>query len=511
MHSRLIVAAWLTLSALSPAARAQTARTARIDPTAAARELDAYAARAVRDWGVVGLSMAVVKDGRVAFAKGYGVRELGKPAPVDTATLFAVGSTTKAMTAAALGMMVDAGKLGWDDPLTAHLPGFQMADPYVTREVTVRDALTHRAGLGNADFLWYGAEHAAPEVVRRARLVPPAYSLRSSFIYQNVMYAVAGSALAAVAGAPWEEVMRSRIFAPLGMAGTVPTLAAAAGRPNVAAPHFLFGDTARVIRNATVDAVAPAGSVWSSAADMAKWIRCMLDSGRAPDGRPLLRPGTWAELLRPQTIVTAAGFYPTARLTRPHWTTYGLGWFQHDYAGRKVDFHTGSIDGMVAIVALVPDERLGLVVLANTDHAELRHALMYRAIDLYLGNAPRDWSAELRALYAGLDARADSARRAAEARRVPGTRPSLPLEKYAGTYADSLRGSVTVTAEGGVLRLRAGAESSAATLEHWHYDAFRVRWDDAWRGTGMVTFTIGAAGEPDRMEMGGATLRRRRE
>jgi CubicO group peptidase (beta-lactamase class C family) len=495
-------------------AQAPAPRTAA-DPVAT---LDAYATKAVRDWQVPGLAISVVKDGRVVFAKGYGARELGRPAPADTQTLFAIGSTTKAMTAAALAMLVDEGKVRWDDPVTRYLPWFQTGDPYVTRELTVRDLLTHRGGLGNADYLWYESEIPAAEVRRRVRFLRPAYSLRSGFIYQNIMYAVAGDVVEAASGMSWDEFVRRRIFGPLGMGRTVTTLRETQTRDNVASPHDRVDGTIRTIRNASVDPVAPAGSIWSSVADMAKWMRFMLDTARTADGRQLLKPATWTELLKPQTIVTPQGFYPTARLTRPHWTTYALGWFQHDYKGRAVSFHTGSIDGMVAIIGLIPDERLGVYVLANLDHAEVRHALMYTVFDLWepeVGGgrgAPggetggRDWSAELLKLYGSLQAEADSARTRQEAQRVAGTRPTLPLERYAGTYADSLFGTVTVTHERGHLVLRRGAQSG--TLEHWHYDTFRARWAAAWQGTSMATFIIGPRGTTDRLEIAGMTLRR---
>ncbi|HET7458671.1 MAG TPA: serine hydrolase, partial [Gemmatimonadaceae bacterium] len=461
-------------------------------------------------WRVPGLAIAVVKDGRVVFAKGYGVRELGKPAPVDTNTLFAIGSTTKAMTAAAMGMLVDEKKVRWDEPVTTYLPAFAVADPYLTREITVRDLLTHRAGLGNADYLWYESDLTTPDIVRRLRYVRPAYSMRSSFVYQNVMYAVAGQVIeAASGGTPWASFLRARLLQPLGMTGTSTTLGAIPAGANVASPHFVVHDSVVVIRNASVDAVAPAGAVWSSVADMAKWMRFVLDSGRVGDRR-LLAPGTWAELLKPQTMVTPKGFYPTASLTHPHWTTYGLGWFQEDYAGRALDFHTGSIDGMVAIVGLVPDERFGVYVLANLDHAELRHALMYKAIDLWLGTGSRDWSAEMKTMYAALHARADSAERAAAGKRIKGTRPSLALDRYAGSYVDSLYGSVRVDYAGGKLTLRTSSKSVAA-LEHWQYDTFLARWSSRWRGTTPVTFTIGDDGRPSRLEMDGAAFTREAE
>jgi len=265
--------------------------TAQIRQTAdPLRDLDAYTAKAVADWKVPGLAIAVVKDGRIVFARGYGVRELGKPAPVDTQTLFAIGSTTKAMTATSLGMLVDEGRLKWDDRVTKILPSFQLADPYVTREITVRDLLTHRAGLGNADVLWYRADNSPEEVIRRIRFADPAYSFRSSFIYQNIMYAVAGQVISSVSGMPWSQFVRSRLWGPIGMTNAVPSLDSARRRPNVASPHFRFGDTVRVIRNASVDAVASAGAVWASIGDMARWMRFVLDSGRV-EGNRLIKAG----------------------------------------------------------------------------------------------------------------------------------------------------------------------------------------------------------------------------
>lgn len=467
-----------------------------------ARQLDAYTTQAVKDWGAVGLAISVVKDGRVVFEKGYGVRELGKPDAVDTATLFAIGSTTKAMTAASIGMLVDEGKVRWDDPVTNYLPSFQLKDPWATREITVRDLLTHRAGLPNADYLWYGQTNSTAEILRRVRYVDLAYSPRSSFIYQNIMYAAAGQVIAAASGMPWEEFVRTRIFAPLHMDHTVPLLSRAGRVPNVASPHDRIDDTLRVIANASVDPVASAGSVWSSVADMAKWMRFILDSGRV-DGKQLLKPQTFAELLKPQTMVPPSQFYPSARLTHPHWVTYGLGWFQQDYDGRAVDFHTGSIDGMVAIIGLIPDERLGVYVLANADHVELRHALMLKVFDLW-GPSPakgRDWSTELRTLYSSQRTQAIAAGKAAESKRVSGTKPSLPLARYAGVYSDSLYGDATVRMSGDALRLRIG--TLEGVLEHWQYDTFRVKWDNRWQGTTLVTFVLGADGNPARIETDG--------
>lgn len=471
---------------------------------------DAYVARAVRDWKVPGLAVVVVKDDSVVFAKGYGVRELNRPDAVDVGTRFAIGSTTKAMTAVALGMLVDDGKVRWDEPVVTYLPNFRLADPYATREVTVRDLLTHRAGLGNADLLWAGGDYTPAEVVRRVGTLAPAYSLRSGFIYQNVMYAVAGDVVQAASGMPWDAFLRARLFVPLGMTATEATLAALKEKPNVAAPHAEIDDTIRVIENRTVDPVAPAGAVWSSVGDMARWMRFVLDSGRV-GGKRLLSAAAYREILSPQVVAPPA-MYPTMRVVRPHFFTYGLGWFLHDYAGEAVAMHTGSIDGMSAIIGLLPDRRVGVYVLANLDHAELRHALMYRVFDAYRSGGDdagrvRDWSAELLTLYGRLHTEALAAERRQEQRRVAGTRPSLPLARYVGTYANSTFGDVVVRARDGVLHLVFG-HGYAGPLEHWHYDTFRARWADRRTRPSAVVFAPDGGGGVAEVRLLGVTFAR---
>ena len=487
----------LTLTLLSLSASTQQ------DPAAA---FDTYTAQAFKDWGAVGLAVAVVKDGKVVFAKGYGLRELGKPEAVDSNTRFSIGSTTKAMTAAALAMLVDDGKVRWDDPVTKHLPWFQLYDPYVTREITVRDLLTHRGGLGGTDFLWYQSDNTPEDVLRLVRYARPAYSFRSSWIYQNVMYAAAGAVVAAASGMSWEEFIRTRIFAPLDMKGSFATLAQTAGQPNVASPHDRVKGTVRVIENASVDQVNAAGSVWSSVADMSKWMRFMIDSGRV-NGKALLKPGTWNDLLTP-VYVMPAGFYPSAQLTKPKFNTYALGWFQHEYGGRRLNYHTGSIDGMIAIIGIIPEERFGVYVLGNLDHVEVRHALLYKAIDTWLGTGSRDWSTDLRAIYHRMQVQGDSAQARAETRRLKDTKPALPLERYAGTYVDSLYGKAVITHENGALRLRTSSKH-VGTLEHWQYETFRVNWDAEWRGSTMAVFTLGADGKPGEVRLSGGVLRRK--
>ena len=519
MPMRLVavaVLATLLFTAAVPAAaqttpsRGSSAGTTRgVGPAADPLDgLDAYVARAVRDWEVPGFAIAVVRNGRMVFAKGYGVREMGRHAPVDEHTLFAIASTTKAFTAASIGMLVDDGKLRWDDPVVRHLPWFQLGDPFTTSQVTVRDLLTHRAGVGNADYLWYEQEGTPRDIIERLRLAEPAYSLRDGFVYQNVMYATAGEVVAAVSGMSWNDFVRTRLLRPLGMTRTVTTLGETKTATNVASPHDQVNDTLRVITNSGIDNAPAAGAMWSSVHDMARWLAFLQRGCVTESGQALLRERTCEELFRPQTIQHGASS-PILRLVKPSWTTYGLGWFQLDYAGRKVDYHTGSLDGMVAIAGLVRADSVGVYMLGNRDHAELRHALMYRVFDLSRGEATRDWSAELKAVYDSAEVRQDSIGRTAPSRRAMGTSPSLPLEKYVGSYSDPLRGTVVVTMQNGALRATYGLRS--ATLEHWAYDTFRGPWDTAWRGTATLQFIVDPDGTTSRVEFMGTTMRRERE
>ncbi len=473
-----------------------------------AEKFDAYVQRAVGDWEVPGLAVAVVKDGDVLFERGYGVLALGEQHPVNEHTLFAIGSTTKAMTAAAIAMLADAGLLSLDDKVTDHLPWFQLKDAYVTRELRVRDLLTHNAGLGNADFLWYEQDRSTEEILRALRWVDPAYSFRSGFIYQNIMYAAAGEVIAAVSGMPWEVFIQRRILDPVGMTETVTTLKGTQTVENVGQPHYRVDGTVVRIENASVDPVAAAGSIWSSVHDMSKWLRFLLAGGVTADGDRLLSEPVFAELFKPHSFVGLDSFYPTAQLTNPRWRTYGLGWFQADYEGRAVDFHTGSIDGMVAIAGLIRDEGVGVYVLANRDHAEVRHALMYRVFDLFATDPPRDWNTDLLDLYGKLEAAGAESQRTAMAHRVADTSPSLPAAQYVGDFEDALYGTVNIAPDGQALRLRYGRQTGQ--LEHWNFDTFRVTWDARWRGSALVQFELGPTGTVDALSMGGATLAKKR-
>ena len=467
--------------------------------------LDKYVEASRQQWQVPGLSIVVVQDGKVLLSKGYGVRELGKSEPVTSETLFGAMSTTKAMTVAALAILVDEGKLNWDDKVIKHLPGFRLGDPYVTNELRVRDLLTHNAGLGNADFLWaWTPELPSAEILNRMQFANPEYSLRSSFLYQNIMYLVAGQVLEKVSGMSWERFISERLFAPLGMKNTFPNLALSSSYSNRSRAHFEIKGKIQMIPETAADSVAPAGAVWSTADDIAKWVNFLLGGGKE-----LLKPATLNELFKPQVIVPPGGFYPTRAITKPHWMTYGLGWFQHDYRGEMVNFHTGSLAGRTAIVGLLRDKKLGVYIFGNLDHAEARHALMYKVFDLFAFNDnSRDWSAEFKTLYDKI--KADGAKREAEtkAKRMPDTKPGLPLSAYAGRYSSPFYGTIEITLADGKLKAVFSPDLSAE-LGHWQFDTFMATWNKSWWDESLVAFQLSpVAGEVESLNIDGAVLTR---
>jgi CubicO group peptidase (beta-lactamase class C family) len=478
--------------------------------TAQARPLqgfDAYVTRSMAAWKVPGLAIAVVRNDSVVLAKGYGVKTLGRPDPVKPSTLFAIGSSSKAFTALAVAMLVGEGKLGWDDRVTQHLPGFQMYDPYVTRELTVRDLLTHRSGLAASDLLVFKPGMTRDSILHQVRYVKPTWSFRSHYGYQNVMYLAAGQITARLSGAgrSWDDVIRDRILTPLGMTHSNTSVTALEGLPDVATPHDEIDDTVRAIPYFNLDLIAPAGSINSSVLDMARWVRFQLAGGKV-GGKPLVSAAAFGETRTPQSIVPLEGFWKIA-IQDAHLLNYGLGWYLHDYHGRVIVQHGGNIDGMSALVALLPEERTGLVVLSNLDGNDLTYALMYRVFDAYLGRPPKDWSTVMLEASNELIAEGKKEEQAKEAQRITGTAPALPLEKYAGTYTDTLLGDAAVRKEGKGLVFQYGR--LVADLEHWQYETFRGAWRNRRLGKTSVTFTLDGDGKVDELKSDLAEFRRK--
>lgn len=469
---------------------------------------DNYIQQAVKDWEAPGLAIVVVKDHQVIFKKGYGVTQLGTDHPVNAQTLFNCASTTKAMTAVCMGILVDQGKLNWDDPVIKYLPEFQLYDPWVTRELRVRDLFLHNSGVGNADFLWGDNHLNADEILEKMRLVKPSYSMRSSFIYQNIFYLAAGKVIEKVSGIPWADFVRQQIFQPLGMNNTYSQIAQVTSK-NLAEPHFRIDQKIQVITRDIADVVGPAGSVLSCIDDMGIWIKTMLDSSKYAGGR-LLKTVTWKEMFRPQTLVTPEQFYPTKELTKPNFMTYALGWFQQDYRGKKLNFHTGSLAGAVAINAQMPEENIAVYIFGNLDHVELRHALMFKTIDYFALGGNRDWSKDLLKLYGDIHAAGSKAEDDANSKRILNTHPSLPLLEYAGLYEDPLYGKVIIRLENNELYFMLNNNNSAGKLTHWNFDSFKAEFDKKWYGKSDLQFQFNFEGKIEGINLDGFQFKKKK-
>ena len=489
----------LALSALALAAPAMAQQR---EPYAG---YDAYVNAALATWKVPGAAIAIIRNDSLIYAKGYGLKEIGKPDRVDERTIFAIGSSSKAFTAAGVALLVDERKVRWDDPANRHLPQLQLFDPYATREITVRDLLSHRSGLSRGELLWYGSAFDRNEILRRVRFQEPSWSFRSQFGYQNVMYLAAGELSAHVAGTSWDDLIENRIFEPLGMTQSNTTVRKLAGMSNLATPHGEINDTVRVLQWRNIDNIAPAGSINSNVVEMANWVRLQLNKGKF-GGKQIITSAQIEEMHKPHTIVPLEGAW---KLFNPNsnFLLYGMGWFMNDYRGKKVVQHGGNIDGMTALVAMIPEDNFGMVILTNMNGSGLTYVLMNRTFDHHLKAPARDWSAEMRKSFDALAAAGREAQKRADAQRVTGTRPSLPLAQYAGTYVDSMYGEAVISERNGQLHIARGPSWQGA-LEHWHFDTFRTDWGSPVLGRSFVNFRLGASGKVDdfQIDLAGARV-----
>ena len=371
----LVVALVTTSWAQAPASNAPPA------------DLDAYVAASMKTFDVPGMAVAIVKDGKILVAKGYGVRKLGDPTPVDEFTMFGIGSNTKAFTTAALATLVDEGKLSWDDPVYQRLPGFVMYDPYVSHEMTIRDLLTHRSGmgLGEGDLLfWPHSTYTREDVIYKLRFMKPHSSFRSHYAYDNLLYMTAGQIIPAVTGTSWDDYIRQRIFTPLGMNHSNVSNALFKPGDDYAYPHSAVDGKLQVIPFGLLDNAGPAGSINSCAADMAKWVQLQLNRGKFADrDGHLFTEERSKEMWSPQTILPTNDPPPPLSAIKANFADYALGWGLRDYHGRKLIGHTGGVGGFVSRVMLVPEENLGVVVLTNAEEDGAFDSILYHVLDYY--------------------------------------------------------------------------------------------------------------------------------
>jgi CubicO group peptidase (beta-lactamase class C family) len=469
-------------------------------------DLDAYVAASMKTFDVPGMAVAIVKDGKVVVAKGYGVRKHGESTPVDEFTQFGIGSNTKAFTTAALATLVDEGKLSWDDPVYQSLPGFVMYDPYVSHEMTIRDLLTHRSGmgLGEGDLLfWPHSTYTRDEIIYKLRFMKPASSFRSTYAYDNLLYMTAGQIIPAVTGTSWDDYVRQHIFAPLGMSHS--TISNAAFKPgdDVAYPHERMDGKLQVIPFEVLDNAGPAGAINSCAADMAKWLQLQLNRGKFVDhdGR-LFSEQRSREMWTPQTILPTGDAPPPLAGLKTNFADYALGWGLRDYHGRKLVGHTGGVAGFVSRVMLVPEENLGVVVLTNAEEGGAFDSILYHVLDHYFHVPPTDWIAAFKTVKDQEEKDGAETMKKAERARAADSKPSLTLEKYAGVYTDAWYGPITIRLENGGLVISFDhTPGMIGDLRHWQYDTFNAHWRNRTIEDAFVTFALNPDGTIDSAKM----------
>jgi CubicO group peptidase (beta-lactamase class C family) len=514
VHQMTRTAASILLAFSTLAAGASFAQAPAVAAVAPAFSLEADVTRVMKTFDVPGIAIAVVQDGKVIATQGFGVRKLGAPAPVDSKTLFEIASNSKAFTAALLAMLVDEGKLAWDDPVTKHLPDFQMYDAYVTHEMTVRDLLTHRSGLGlgAGDLMWWPTTtFSSDDIIHNLRYIRPATSFRNSYAYDNLLYIVAGKIAAQKAGKSWGDTVRERILQPVGMTATTTSLAENAGNPNQANAHSKIDDKIAAVKSMPVANGAGAVGINTNAEDIARWMMVLLDAGKLPgagkdaQGKDirLFSAEQSREMWTPQTPMPIGGPKPALAATKPNFNAYGLGFNLRDYKGMKLAMHTGALQGFYSEVLLVPEAKLGIAVLTNAESGSALEALQYRLLDQYLGAAPTDWITVISDAEHEAHAKELARQKGATTTRAAKSQPSLALAAYDGEYQDAWYGKATIKAVGAKHVLSfARTPDLTGELEHFQHDTFIVRWKERnFNADAYVTFSLNPDGSIERMKM----------
>ncbi len=497
----VIVALLLGVASMSGMA-GPAVTTIRVESPSPPADLDAYATRAMKTFGVPGMAIAIV-DGDRIDTRAYGVRKLGSPARVDADTTFPIGSNTKAFTTTALAILVDQGKLGWNDRVVDRLPGFRMYDAYASQNMTITDLLVHRSGLGLGEgdlMVFPDTNRTRAELVHSIRYLKPATSFRKGFAYDNVLYSVAGQLVQAVSGQTWESFVKQHIFAPLGMRDA--TVAYDAQGPDHAAPHARISEALRgmgpqsVLPNDGVSRpIAPAGAICASANDMGRWLRVQLDHGAMAGGKRLFSAAQSNMLWTPVTVVPVRPKPAPIAATTADFAEYALGFFVTDYRGHKIITHDGGVLGGLSEVVIIPDKHVAFAVMINSEDAGAMLAVFYHLLDHYVDAPPTDWIANFHEFIDLRQVAALKALHAGQQQMHPQRGPSLPLQAYAGVYRDPWYGTMTISDVQGKLRIRFDrSPGMQGALEHAQYDTFRTRWSDRGIEDAYVTFDLNPDG-----------------
>ncbi len=421
----------------------------------------------IQEWKVPGLAIAIVQDNQIIFCEGFGLRDVEKGLKVTPKTLFAIGSCTKAFTTMAMGILADRGKLDWDKPVRNYLPTFKLYDSYATEHITPRDLVTHRSGLPRHDGVWYGTPFTRQEIVERLQYLEPSHELRTVFQYQNLMYMTAGYLVGQIAGSSWEEFVQQEIFNPLSMEGSNFSVVKSQEADDFALPYQEKDDEVKEIPFRNIDAVGPAGSINAHVTDMAKWLLLHLNQGKYDD-KQIISSGNLSQMHMPQFVAPGPLEYEEIL-----YSSYGLGWGITAYRGHNFIQHGGGIDGFSALTTLMPQDKIGVVVLTNMNGTPLPSILTYQICDRLLGLDEVPWNERIKKKVDEAKEAAEKAKETTSSDRKTGTQPSHPLEDYTGNFEHPAYGIVSI--EINDTHLKATHYSTVYELQHYHYDIFELK------------------------------------
>ena len=457
--------------------------------------LDQYIGKLMQHFGAPGLAIAIVEDGEIQYAKGFGTRTINKNEPVDDNTLFAIGSISKSFTPIALAMLVDEGKIDWDDKVIKYLPYFQLYDPYVTNSFTIRDLLTHRSGLKSVSggTLFYHSDLSRDDIIKRLKYLHPVSEFRTKPAYQNTMFLVAAKVVEAASGIVWDDFIREQIFKPIGMNNTVISQAERNESENITTPHIKDEKFQVIpIKQEKLDNLAPAGSFYSSANNMARYMNFILNNGIVGNDT-LISQNVFDEIIKPQFHFPIFG-----KPIHNEFTSYGFGWWLTPKNGNKIIEHSGGVDGASANLIMVHNRNFGVIVLTNTSAGgAIIASSTFDVIGNFLGD--QDYlivSNRIKRNFVKRDSIRAAARNSVIASRKQKTKPSLSLEEYAGTYNDKMYGDINISIKDKNLQVEfSHTPLFTGSLSHWHYDTFEVDWKDSRVPNGFITFDFDSKGK----------------
>ncbi|MEN8191182.1 MAG: serine hydrolase [Bacteroidota bacterium] len=454
------------------------------------KDLDSYIENAREEWNIPGLAVALVKDGEVVYKKGFGVRELNQNGQVDVNTVFSVASNTKAFTATAVGILVQDGRLSWDDPIIKYIPNFQMYDPEVTRKITIRDFLSHKSGLGlwAGDLTWWDSNYDRDEVIYRMRYQKPVAELHEKYIYCNLGYLVVGELVAKVSGMTYDEFIKKHFFDKLDMKRSLTTVSELPNMENVAVPHSSVDGKIMPISQLNVDNCAPAAAIVTSVNDLTHWVKLQLSNGMY-NGKRLVEESIIEETRKPHSIINLSKWYKEKLNPVTNISAYGLGWRLYDFRGEFIVEHTGGLDGMLSYVGFMPEKNVGVIMTTNSDHHDLQNCLPKYLFDRLLDVEDNtDWSGKyLKINKANKKRREEEKKTAKESIKEIKTEPTLALEEYCGKYTSNVYGAATVSMENNKLKVTLSAHPGfEGEISHLYYNTFTAKWNHRlWRESNM--------------------------